>query len=174
MREQSFLQDRSDGYAIYQLSNKPENHYLRFAQLSELEGPVQKGDYDLVYTGVLDHSQSEKPAAILEELFQRFNLDRPDDFHGHSLSVSDVIVLKLDHDIRGYYTDSFGFKELPGFMPDDNPLRNAEMNVEDDMNMIDGIINNGSKQEKEHTFDSALHPNEPHHRQHKRRSEPER
>ncbi len=174
MREQSFLQDGSDGYAIYQLSDKPENRFLRFARLSELEGPVLKGNYDLVYTGVLEHSQSEKPAAILEELYQRFNLDRPDDFHGHSLSVSDVIVLRLDHEIKSYYTDSFGFKELPGFMPDDNPLRNAEVNVEDDMNMIDGIINNGSKQDKELSPVSALHSDEPHHRQHKRRSELER
>ena len=148
MREQSFLQDGSDGYAIYQLSDKPENHYIRFVRLSELEVPVLKGNYDLVYTGILDHSQSEKPAAILEELYQRFNLDRPEDFHGHSLSVSDVIVLRLDHEIKSYYTDSFGFKELPGFIPNDNPLRNAEMALEDDFNMLDGIINNGSKNEE--------------------------
>ena len=112
MREQSFLQDGSDGYAIYQLSDKPENHYLRFARLSELDSLVQKDNYDLVYTGVLKHSQLEKPAAILEELFRRFNLDRPDDFHGHSLSVSDVIVLKLDHEIKSYYTESSGKLQL--------------------------------------------------------------
>ena len=148
MQEQSFLQDGSDGYAIYQLSDKPENRFLRFAQLSELDSPVQKDNYDLVYTGVLKHSQLEKPAAILEELFRRFNLDRPNDFHGHSLSVSDVIVLKLDHEIKSYYTDSFGFKELPGFMPDGNPLHNAEMALEDDFNMLDGMINNGARNEE--------------------------
>ena len=164
-RERSFLQDSSDGYAIYQLSSKPENHPLRFAGLSELNEPVQKDHYDLVYTGFLNKGIPADPNPLLERLYERFNLNRPEDFHGHSLSVSDVIVLKRGNEIRSFYTDSFGFQELPGFM--NNPLRNAELSVEDDMNMIDGIINNGHKQE------SNVIP-DPHPHRQKRRSEPER
>ena len=87
-------------------------------------------------------------AAILESLYARFNLDRPEDFHGHSLSVSDVIALKQNGRLSCYYTDSFGFQKLPDFIPPVNALRNAEMAMEDDLNMIDGIINNGPKEEK--------------------------
>ena len=87
-------------------------------------------------------------AAILESLYARFNLDRPEDFHGHSLSVSDVIALKQNGRLSCYYTDSFGFQKLPDFIPPANALRNAEMAMEDDLNMIDGIINNGPKEEK--------------------------
>lgn len=170
MREQSFLQDGSDGYAIYQLSDKPENHLLRFAGLSELEAPVQKDNYDLVYTGYFEHAVPADPSPILERLYERFNLDRPEDFHGHSLSVSDVIVLKHGAEIRSYYTDSFGFQELPDFM--NNPLRNAELSVEDDMNMIDGIINNGLKQESTAIPDPKT--DDPHPHRQKRSFEPER
>ena len=169
-RERSFLQDSSDGYAIYQLSSKPENHPLRFAGLSELNEPVQKDHYDLVYTGFLNKGIPADPNPLLERLYERFNLDRPEDFHGHSLSVSDVIVLKRRNEIRSFYTDSFGFQELPDFM--NNPLRNAELSVEDDLNMIDGIINNGLKQE--FTVFHDLKTVDPHLHRQKRRSELER
>lgn len=90
------------------------------------------------------HDQSD----ILDSLYAKFNLDRPEDFHGHSLSVSDVIVLKQNGQVASYYTDSFGFQQLPEFIPPESALRNAEMAMEDDLNMIDGIINNGPKEEK--------------------------
>ena len=74
------------------------------------------------------------------------NLNRPDDFHGHSLSLSDVIALNLNGKMECYYTDSFGFYKLPAFLEHENALKNAEMMLEDDYNMIDGIVNNDVKE----------------------------
>ena len=67
------------------------------------------------------------------------------DFGGYSLSASDIIAINNDGAVSYHYVDRFGFKELPSFTAD-NPLKNAEMSMEDDYNMVDGIINNGEKQ----------------------------
>lgn len=172
--EKDFVEGTGDSYAIYQLKAIPENHTLLFARLSELDQPVRKDSYEMVYTGPLPHEPSGNDLMILENLFIRFNLQHPEDFRGHSLSVSDVVVLRRENEIRSYYTDSFGFEQLPDFYPKDNPLRNAEMGLEDDYNMIDGIINNGPKQEKEPLPVPELKPDGLQHRQRKRRPEPER
>lgn len=150
-----------NGYAIYQLKPDPQYHSLRFASLSELrslgrrEGNhadaalgVTESRYDLVYSGALSPAlaANRTPEAILEGLYVRFNLNRPDDFRGHSLSVSDVIALNLNGQTECYYTDSFGFYKLPAFLEHENALKNAEMMLEDDYNMIDGIVNNDVKE----------------------------
>ena len=59
---------------------------------------------------------------------------------------SDIVAIKRDGKVSCHYCDSFGFEQIPGFLPDNNPLKNAEMAVEDDYGMIDGIINNGAKE----------------------------
>lgn len=150
-----------NGYAVYQLKPEPRYHSLRFASLSELrslerrEGNhadaalgVTESRYDLVYSGMLSPALAahRTPEAILEGLYTRFNLNRPDDFHGHSLSVSDVIALNLNGKMECYYTDSFGFYKLPAFLEHENALKNAEMMLEDDYNMIDGIVNKDVKE----------------------------
>ena len=150
-----------NGYAIYQLKPDPQYHSLRFASLSELRSlgrresshadaalGVTESRYDLVYSGALSPALADNrtPEAILEGLYTRFNLNRPDDFRGHSLSVSDVIALNLNGQTECYYTDSFGFYKLPSFLERENALKNAEMMIEDDYNMIDGIINNDVKE----------------------------
>ncbi len=61
------------------------------------------------------------------------------------MSVSDIVAIKQDGKVSCHYCDSFGFQQIPGFLPD-NPLKNAEMTVEDDYGMIDGILNNGQKE----------------------------
>ena len=147
-----------NGFAIYQLKPDPQYHSLRFASLSELrslsrrEGNltdaalgVTKSRYDLVYSGALPPALAscKTPEAILEGLYTRFNLNRPDDFRGHSLSLSDVIALNLNGQMECYYTDSY---KLPAFLEHENALKNAEMMLEDDYNMIDGIVNNGPKE----------------------------
>ena len=172
--EKDFVQGAGNSYAIYQLKAVPENHALLFARLSELVQPVRKDSYEMVYTGPIPDEKSADDPTVLEDLFICFNLQHPEDFHGHSLSVSDVVVLKREDEIRSYYTDSFGFEQLPDFFPKDNPLRNAEMGMEDDYNMLDGIINNGPKREKEPLPVPELKPDEPQHREHKHRSDPER
>ena len=112
------------------------------------EASARLEHYDLVYSSVLPEVQGVDAREILEDLYARFNLDRPADFYGHSMSVSDVIVLKLDGYFSSYYTDTIGFREIPEFFLPENALKNAEMSMEDDLNMIDGIINNGPKQDK--------------------------
>lgn len=150
-----------NGFAIYQLKPDPQYHSLRFASLSELSSlnrresnhadaafDVMESRYDLVYSGALSPAlaANRTPEAILEGLYVRFNLNRPDDFRGHSLSVSDVIALNLNGQMECYYTDSFGFYKLPAFLEHENALKNAEMMLEDDYNMIDGIVNNDVKE----------------------------
>ena len=150
-----------NGYAIYQLKPDPQHHSLRFASLSELHSlgqrdgnfanaahSVTESRYDLVYSSALSPAlaANRTPEAILEGLYTRFNLNRPDDFRGHSLSVSDVIALNLNGQTECYYTDSFGFYKLPAFLERENALKNAEMMLEDDYNMIDGIVNNDVKE----------------------------
>ena len=76
--------------------------------------------------------------------YEIFNLNRPGDFTGHSLSVSDIVALKQDGVVSYHYCDSIGFKELPDFQKE-NYLKTAEMSTEDDYGMIDGIINNGKQ-----------------------------
>ena len=61
------------------------------------------------------------------------------------MSVSDIVAIRRDGKVSCHYCDSFGFTEVAGFLPD-NPLKNAEMAVEDDYGMIDGILNNGQRQ----------------------------
>ena len=70
------------------------------------------------------------------------NVERPEDFTGHSLSVSDVIALKRQNEVKYYYVDSVGFRELPGFDSGRNPLRGIEDMVEQNDNQLDGVINN--------------------------------
>ena len=118
-----------------------------------LDQPVSRENYLLTYAGTLpdDVLHLGQPEAMLENLFSRFNMERPQDFCGHSLSVSDVIALKLNGQVTCYYTDSFGFEKLPDFLSKDelsreDYLRNTEMLLEDDYNMLDGIVNNGPRE----------------------------
>jgi hypothetical protein len=106
--------------------------------------------YEVVYVTPLDAEHVQTPAdtsAYLEDVYVKFNLDRPADFHGHSLSVSDIVALQQSGVVSCHYVDSIGYKELPSFLnPEkerENYLKNAEIQMEDDYGMIDGIINNG-------------------------------
>ena len=80
---------------------------------------------------------------LREDLYVKFNIDHPDDFRGHSMSVSDIVALKVVGEVSFHYVDSVGFQKLENFMKSENYLKNAEMAMEDDYGMIDGIINNG-------------------------------
>lgn len=82
----------------------------------------------------------------LEDLYHIFNVEHPQDFTGHSLSISDIVALKQAGVVSYHYVDSVGYKELVHFRDTDNHLKNAEMQLEDDYGMIDGIINNGLKE----------------------------
>ena len=144
-REQAFLSQNRDCFAIYQVSrDDPQN--VRFMNLDWLEShdvSVDRSNYDLIYTAPL--SESGTVPEQLEKLYQQFNLEKPVDFHSSSMSVSDIVAIKQDGKVSCHYCDSVGFTQIPGFLPE-NPLKNAEMAVEDDYGMIDGIINNGAKE----------------------------
>ena len=144
-REQAFLSHEGSCFAIYQVSrDDPQN--VRFMNLDWLQShnlAVDRSNYDLIYTAPLNGSGSTMEQ--LETLYEQFNLKKPVDFHSPSLSVSDIVAIKHDGKVSCHYCDSVGFTEIPGFLPD-NPLKNAEMMLEDDYGMIDGIINNGPKE----------------------------
>ena len=145
--ENSFLHNPADAFAIYQLKHVEQTRDLRFAPLESITAAgmvVDRNNYDLVYTGTLDRAGSANEK--LEALFETFNVNRPEDFKGHSLSVSDIVALKQAGAVSFHYCDSAGFSEVPAFMKPENYLKNAEMAMEDDYGMIDGIINNGPKQ----------------------------
>ena len=146
-REQAFLENPGDTYAIYQLKRDDATADLRFMNSEYLQKKgiePQYENYELVYTGALtkDGSQIEK----LEDLYRIFNVEHPQDFIGHSLSVSDIVALKQAGVVSYHYVDSIGYKELINFRTTENYLKNAEMQMEDDFGMIDGIINNGPKE----------------------------
>ena len=147
-REQAFFENPGDTYAIYQLKRDDFAADLRFMNSEYLQKKgiePQYENYELVYTGALtkDGSQVEK----LENLYRIFNIEHPQDFTGHSLSVSDIVALKQAGVVSYHYVDSIGYKELTNFRTTENYLKNAEMQMEDDFGMIDGIINNGPKEE---------------------------
>lgn len=148
-RLQAFLDSATDAYAILQLRRTDETTYDRFMPYEYLKGQGREPDidhYDVVYVAELPTPSYIGQDFVLEGLYTKFNLNHPQDFRGHSLSVSDIVALKTDAVISYHYVDAIGFKELHDFMPD-NYLKYVEMSLEDDYGMIDGIINNGKKEE---------------------------
>ena len=145
-REQAFLSHKGDCYAIYQVKHTDELRDIRYEGLEWIKSigrTVQRDNYDLVYTAPL--SPSDLKGSVLDNLEYRFNNEHPADYRHPSMSVSDIVAIKRDGHVSCHYCDSFGFAEVPGFLPD-NPLKNAEMTVEDDYGMIDGILNNGQRE----------------------------
>lgn len=145
-REQAFLSHEGDCFAIYQVRHTDELRDIRYEGLEWLKSigqTVQRENYELVYTAPLQ--PGDLKGDTVEHLFYRFNNEHPADYQHPSMSVSDIVAIKRDGQVSCHYCDSFGFEQIPGFLPD-NPLKNAEMAVEDDYGMIDGIINNGPKE----------------------------
>ena len=146
-REQAFLDHKGDCFAIYQVKHTDELRDIRYEGLEWLKSigqTVQRDNYDLVYTAPL--APGDLKGSVLDNLEYRFNNEHPADYRHPSMSVSDIVAIKRDGKVSCHYCDSFGFAEVPGFLPD-NPLKNTEMAVEDDYGMIDGIINNGPKEQ---------------------------
>ena len=146
-REQAFLGHKGDCFAIYQVKHTDELRDIRYEGLEWIKSigqTVQRDNYDLVYTAPL--APGDLKGSVLDNLEYRFNNEHPADYRHPSMSVSDIVAIKRDGKVSCHYCDSFGFAEVPGFLPD-NPLKNAEMAVEDDYGMIDGIINNGPKEQ---------------------------
>ena len=147
-RERAFLNHGGDCFAIYQVKLDGDDslrdiRYESLDWLNSIGRKVERGNYDLAYTAPLSEVNSADEA--LERLWYVFNNDHPADYQRPSMSVSDIIAIRLDGVLTCHYCDSYGFKQLPDFIQPENYLKNAEMSLEDDLGMIDGIINNGPK-----------------------------
>ena len=142
--EQRFLETPTDSFAIYQIKSGDELRDYRFEGLERLQNTgisVDHDNYELIYTAPLTN-YNRNQNQTLNKLYEQFNINHPTDFKGHSLSVSDIIALKVNDRISFHYVDSFGFVEQPHFLPQRNYLETAEKSVEQNYNQLDGIINN--------------------------------
>ena len=131
-----------DTFSIYQLKRGDETRDFRFEPYDRLAATghtADRANYDLIYTAELT------PGTSLEDIYTRFNIDHPKDFKGHSLSVSDVVVLHQNGQDTAHYVDSSGYRQVPEFLqpPEkENPLKHVEDTIEQNDNNFDGIINN--------------------------------
>ena len=131
-RMKQFRQSGHDCYLVMQLQQDADPA-LRFAAMRYLNkqniAPSVE-NYEILYRGNLPEGKRSVPQAeLLEQLYQKFNFARPTDYHGHSLSVSDVIMLNQDGKISAHYVDSIGFKELPGFLDKKQERTSVLMNL---------------------------------------------
>ena len=124
-KEAQLLYGDSDKYGIYQLKDIPEMRQFRFTGTESLKrmgiikdnlDAIKPENYNLVYVGELSELQGSVQGATLESVYEKFNIDHPADFKGHSLSVSDIVVLHEDGENSAHFVDSFGFTGLPDFM----------------------------------------------------------
>ena len=113
-----------DTFSIYQIKGGDETRDFRFEPYDRLQAAgnvVDKANYELVYSAPL------APETSLEDIYTRFNIDHPKDFKGHSLSVSDVVVLHQDGQDTAHYVDSFGYKSVPEFLQEQKQLTPDEL-----------------------------------------------
>lgn len=111
--EEKLLTGKEDSFDIYQLKAGEELHYHRFEGLERLQKHglnVEKDNYELIYTAPLKEGQT------LDDIFEEFNMFRPEDFKGHSLSVSDIVMIHKDGENHAQYVDSFGLTEISDFL----------------------------------------------------------
>ena len=118
-REGELLSGEKDMFGIYQLRNGMEELWdysfvpMDFLRKHGMEARAE--NYELVYAAPIPDDAPKDAAMLLEQIYERFNIDRPEDFTGHSLSVGDVVLLHRDGESTAHYTDRIGFEELPGF-----------------------------------------------------------
>ena len=129
-RKEQLLYASTDKYGIYQLKPNPELDSLRFEGTESLKrmgitkdnfDAIKPENYTLLYVGELSELQKETQGATLEAIFEKFNLDHPEDFRGHSLSVSDIVVLHQNGQNTTHFVDSFGYTEIPDFLREQTP-----------------------------------------------------
>ena len=129
-RKEQLLYASTDKYGIYQLKPNLELDSLRFEGTESLKrmgitkdnfDAIKPENYTLLYVGELSELQKETQGATLEAIFEKFNLDHPEDFRGHSLSVSDIVVLHQNGQNTAHFVDSFGYTEIPDFLREQTP-----------------------------------------------------
>ena len=137
-------------FQIYQLPSGEKYHGIRFKGMEQLKKDgvqLNKDDYSLVYEGEVGEFRGN---ATLEALYTQFNTAHPDDFTGHSLSVSDVIVISVDGKDTAYFCDSFGFTEMPEFFREKELAQEKpETSKVSDLGVGDIIMYDGARREIE-------------------------
>ena len=123
-KEAQLLYGDTDKYGIYQLKDSPELRDFHFAGTAELlrrrllsddYKEIMPENYNLIYTGELSDIKGQGQRGKLNAIFEKFNIDHPADYRGHSLSVSDIVVLHEDGKNSTHFVDSYGFTELLHF-----------------------------------------------------------
>lgn len=144
-------------FKIYQLPGGEKYHGIRFESIDRLKADgvqLNKDDYELMYEGEVGEFRGN---ATLEALFAQFNNDRPDDFSGHSLSVSDVIVISVDGKDTAYFCDSFGFTEMPEFFREKELVQEKPETAKvSDLAVGDVIMYDGARREVEKISDKSI------------------
>lgn len=150
-REESLLQGSEKQFGIYQITERDPEHNYRFMGLDYVEKKgmtVSRADYDLIYAAPLTDKDT------LDGIYERFNIQRPADFTGHSLSVSNVVVLNDGSTVKAYYVDSIGFAELPDFFKERNMDLQKETLLNEALQGIEifdkpGLFSNGRLRDEE-------------------------
>lgn len=117
------LENRFDIYQVKHGSSFRDYGFENMESLKARDLKVEYQNYDFIYTGELEDGMN------LEDIYRKFNLDRPEDFKGHSLSVSDVLVLHKDGQVTAHFVDSFGYKEVPEFVLEREKAREKKTSV---------------------------------------------
>lgn len=138
-KEAQLLYGISDKYGIYQLKHNPELNHLRFEGTESLKrmgitkdnfDAIKPENYELIYVGELSELQEQTEGETLEAIYEKFNIDHPEDYRGHSLSVSDIVVLHQNGENSVHFVDSFGFTGLPDFMQTLEGVKEQEAEID--------------------------------------------
>lgn len=138
-KEAQLLYGISDKYGIYQLKHNPELNHLRFEGTESLKrmgitkdnfDAIKPENYELIYVGELSELQEQTEGETLEAIYEKFNIDHPEDYRGHSLSVSDIVVLHQNGENSVHFVDSFGFTRLPDFMQTLEGVKEQEAEID--------------------------------------------
>ena len=120
-------QDGRDFFLIYQLCDTTVAERLHFRDYEYFISnhmEITCDLYELIYTGKLSADTT------LEEIYETFNINHPEDFHGHSLSVSDVVVLHRKDEVEAFFVDSIGFKKIPDFLISNDETEETQKELE--------------------------------------------
>jgi len=138
-KEAQLLYGSSDKYGIYQLKHNPELDHLRFEGTESLKrmgitkdnfDVIKPENYELIYVGELSELQEQTQGETLEAIYEQFNIAHPEDYRGHSLSVSDIVVLHQNGKNSAHFVDSFGFTRLPDFMQTLEGVKEQEAEID--------------------------------------------
>ena len=138
-KEAQLLYSSTDKYGIYQLKHNPELDHLRFEGTESLKrrgitkdnfDAIKPENYELIYVGELSELEEQTQGTTLEAIYEKFNIDHPEDYRGHSLSVSDIVVLHQNGGNSAHFVDPFGFTGIPDFMQTLEGVKEQEAEID--------------------------------------------